>query len=480
MISVSDEKIPKVIIEKIINTGKRLTPEAEKYLFNNIPKDLDFFLYYISKISDLFITKEHLIKIFEKLQEKEKISLEPDIKIIFQPNIQQMNDNMKSLISYFRNRYEVIGIDILKDYGIRDITNLSKLSPGEHYIVGLISHKHITRDQVFIEIEDTTAKRKIYASSRDTHLIRLLTSIPLDSVICAYIRMRPNRAPVLVDIFLPKIKPSPEHPEDDIYVMVLSDLHIGSNEFLYDEFYRLVDILNGKVDDYNLQSIIRRTIYIVIAGDIVDGVGVYPGQDKDLLITDPREQYREAYKILSKIDHKKRILITPGNHDITRKALPRPPINNNYAKEFYDDDRFIMLSDPAYISLNGVKLYIFHGDFLNDIYATIPGVTQQNVTNAMEILLRVRHIAPTYGMQTKIILSEKDQLIIPKDLNIFLAGHVHIFDAKHVNDNMLIVNSGTWQKQTEYQKEMGLNPTPGIAALINLKNLKTSLIKLID
>ena len=35
-----------------------------------------------------------------------------------------------------------------------------------------------------------------------------------------------------------------------------------------------------------------------------------------------------------------------------------------------------------------------------------------------------------------------------------------------------IVNSGAWQEQTEYQREMGHTPNPGIAPIIDLQSFK--------
>jgi len=50
-------------------------------------------------------------------------------------------------------------------------------------------------------------------------------------------------------------------------------------------------------------------------------------------------------------------------------------------------------------------------------------------------------------------------------------GHVHIvgFDMYR---GVLLLNSGTWQKQTPFQASVGLTPTPGLAVIVNLKTFK--------
>jgi len=37
---------------------------------------------------------------------------------------------------------------------------------------------------------------------------------------------------------------------------------------------------------------------------------------------------------------------------------------------------------------------------------------------------------------------------------------------------VLMLNSGTWQSQTPFQASVGINPTPGIAIIVNLNNFK--------
>jgi DNA polymerase II small subunit len=40
-----------------------------------------------------------------------------------------------------------------------------------------------------------------------------------------------------------------------------------------------------------------------------------------------------------------------------------------------------------------------------------------------------------------------------------------------------VINAGTWQDQTEYQKKLNIKPTPGCAALLDLKRLNVNMLK---
>jgi len=48
---------------------------------------------------------------------------------------------------------------------------------------------------------------------------------------------------------------------------------------------------------------------------------------------------------------------------------------------------------------------------------------------------------------------------------------VHAFDVSNYRGTLL-VNSGTWQSQTSFQANMGLEPTPSIIPIVNLSNLQ--------
>jgi DNA polymerase II small subunit len=89
----------------------------------------------------------------------------------------------------------------------------------------------------------------------------------------------------------------------------------------------------------------------------------------------------------------------------------------------------------------------------------------------MKLLLQCRHLAPIYGQRTPIAAEPRDFLVIDRVPDIFHAGHVHV-QAHEKYRGVLIVNSGAWQKQTEYQSKMGLEPTPGIIPVVNLQTLQ--------
>jgi len=213
--------------------------------------------------------------------------------------------------------------------------------------------------------------------------------------------------------------------------------------------------------------------YVVIAGDLVDGIGVYPGQVKELVIKDIYEQYRVASKFIEQIPDYIELIIIPGNHDAARKALPQPALPRNYAEPLYEARRMHSLGNPCTVSLHGVELLLYHGRSLDDVAAVVPNVSLQTPDKAMKLLLQSRHLAPIYGERTPIAPEKRDFMVIERVPDVFHAGHVHVLKCD-VYRGILIVNSGAWQKQTEYQKKMGLAPTPGIVPIVNLQTLQVT------
>jgi DNA polymerase II small subunit len=55
--------------------------------------------------------------------------------------------------------------------------------------------------------------------------------------------------------------------------------------------------------------------------------------------------------------------------------------------------------------------------------------------------------------------------------DVMHSGHVHTFGELNYRGTLL-VNSGTWQAQTSFQSNMGLEPTPSIIPVIDLSTLK--------
>ena len=61
-------------------------------------------------------------------------------------------------------------------------------------------------------------------------------------------------------------------------------------------------------------------------------------------------------------------------------------------------------------------------------------------------------------------------MVIEPVPEVLHTGHVHIMGVTEYR-GVLCVNSGTWQSQTSFQKQMNITPTPAKAVLLDLQTL---------
>lgn len=262
----------------------------------------------------------------------------------------------------------------------------------------------------------------------------------------------------------------PNKSKDPLSIALISDTHIGSKEFEEKLWNRFTALLNGKIGNKNQRERAGKIKYLIINGDLVDGIGVYPNQKDDLIISDIFEQYKKATEILSEIPDYIKIFYSSGNHEPVRNALPRPAVPKKYSKELRNNG-VKCIGNPSVVQTHNVNTLVFHGDSIIDINMLIPGLENNKPVETMKELLKCRHLAPIYGKKTQIAPTNKDWLVIDKIPDIFHTGHLHINGMGSYN-KILLTNSGCFQSQTDYMKSLGIQPTPGILSIVDLDTLK--------
>ena len=408
------------------------------------------------------------------------------LEIVVDPSEQlSSGGSIENFVEYIRDRYARLE-RILKRR--MDVQGAMSISEGinaprgsDVKVIGMITQKRERGRSIFMEIEDREASTSVLVPlTIDRDKFQRAQGALLDQVICVVGRKPRDDLIVASDIInpdIPEIKPNMAFEE--VHAALLSDLHVGSREFLEEVFERFLLWLKGGVGNGRQKYIAGRVKYVVIAGDLVDGIGVYPSQEEELKITDIYEQYKATARLIEKIPEYIEVIIIPGNHDATRQALPQPAIMRKYAEPIYECRKVRMLGDPSWVKLHDVEFLLYHGRSLDDVVGAVPGVMYRNlqktVGRAMEQLLKVRHLAPMYGQKTPIAAEKRDWLVIDRVPDIFHAGHVHVEGYKRYRGR-LIVNSGTFQGQTAFMKKMGLMPTPGIVPIVNLQNFEVNQI----
>ncbi|MBT3691212.1 DNA-directed DNA polymerase II small subunit [Candidatus Woesearchaeota archaeon] len=492
----------KPIIKLFLDKGYLITPdiieksEMEINFFENNLKN--------NESGELLIFNENMLK--ELLKKKDKLMVKEEklvdeieiekkgIKIIdsydkiygklsvqnFTMHYQKRYDHLKRIL---QSRNELLAL-----LSINRI--LSKKDRESVSTIGMVFEKNYTKNNnLILNIEDNTGNINVLINNNKKELFEKAKDIVLDETIG--IKGANGDKIIFADeIFFPDIsqnEPIKKSPNEE-YLAVISDLHIGSELFLEEEFLRFIEWINGKSGNKDQKEISQKIKYLLVVGDIVDGVGIYPNQDDEQNIPDIVLQYDKAAELLKLIRKDVNIIICPGNHDAVRLAEPQPILDKNTAKSLYGIDNIFLVSNPSSVnigadeSFEGFEVLLYHGYSYDDYSANVEsirfsGATVSDRTNmVMKFLLQKRHLAPTHGSSLFIPDSDADDLIIKNVPDFFVSGHIHKANVTQYGKVTKIAGS-CWQSITPFQIKVGHSPEPGRVPIINLKTRDTKILK---
>ena len=468
-------------VKKEVDTPKEITKTPEtpkdaetqtppkKASIDDLKKESDTPEKYINKeiLEASETIKDEKIK-FKRNQQKTNVTY--DFKIIQDTSKKSYTSGeLENLISYFKSRYEKLANILSKRPELRNYTKVADIDDSQENLSLILMVREIRTSKnghKIIEFEDDTGTISILFSHNNEELFAEAEKLVKDEVVGVIANKSDDKGFAFgQQIIDPGVLRIPDK-EMDFGIVFLSDVHIGSLTFLEDAFQRFIDWINCEFGSEEQRRIAEDVKYLVIGGDIVDGIGVYPNQDKELAIKDITEQYNEAARLLGNIRSDIKIIIAPGNHDASRVAEPQPAVPEEYAKALYELDNVEFISNPGVVSLDGINVLIYHGRSFDDLVMAVKEFTHERNDLLMEELLKKRHLAPIYGERTPLASELEDYLVIDEVPDIFHTGHVHINTYRKFKGNPLI-NSGTFQTQTEFQKIYNIEPTPAEVPVIH-------------
>ena len=465
-----DEEISSAV-SYALNKGFQIHPDALEILHKIDVKELGQIIKDVvkekTKQKQFLINEEDFeiylgIKDDEEHQVEFEILSDPTEKITSAEGV----EGYGALFASRFNKLRQIMSDRPESKKVKDIESVKSITKNddELYVWGLVTDRKSDRNITKITVEDPTSSMEIVVFEGD--LKDAADTLLMDQFAMFKIVPAKNGGFFVKDIILPDI---PEHTTNrsktETYAVFLSDLHVGSKFFMEEELSEFIKWISSA------DPIARKIRFVVIGGDLIDGVGVFPGQDKVLDQLTTEDQLQKTFEVLDKIPKHIKVFLISGNHDAGRKALPQPAIPKMYNSELWDRENFFMLGNPSMVSLNGVKVLMYHGQSIDDVVRTTPGVSYDKPAAVMRHFLKARHMSPIYGSRTPIAPETEDMMVIDDVPDIFHSGHVH-FVGLDMYKGVLIVNSGAWQRQTDFQESVGITPTPGMAIIVNLQTMK--------
>ncbi len=408
--------------------------------------------------------------------------IESRISIIEDPTAKlSSNGTIEDYLTYFRDRFRRTERLLRQRIDVKAATSLAEAlkSPPRTKlkIICMVTEKREAKKRMILLVEDLQANATVLVpQNASEELHRKAETLLPDQVVCLEVTKTRGSLFIAEDIIFPEIGQKPQHKSPElVYAVLTSDMHVGSVKFQREAFNRFTLWLNGMYGNEKMKEIASHVKYVLIAGDIVDGVGIYPNQIKELAVRDVHKQYRLAAKFIEQIPDYIEVIVIPGNHDAPRKALPQPAISNDFLETLQESRNVHSLGNPCAISLHNVEVLMYHGRSLDDVISTVPGIDHTHPEKAMKLLLQSRHLAPLYGGKTMLSPENRDFLVVERVPDIFHAGHIHVLGYCNYR-GVLAVNSGGWQEQTGYMHRLGLVPTPGKVPVVNLQTLEITVL----
>jgi DNA polymerase II small subunit len=379
--------------------------------------------------------------------------------------------SIDNFTQYFRDRFRIIRRIIKGNVEMGLPSKITGIQPAdkEAKVIGMVMDVNKTKNgHIGITIEDDTGELFVLIH-KDSELIG--ETILKDEVLGFVGKLSsgargqggPDRKSAMfipTAIFWPRIPMARElrRSAEDMEVVFMSDIHAGSSHFLPDAWAGFIQWINSPEAS--------KVKYIVVAGDMVDGIGIYPNQEDELLILDINKQFEELARLMEPIPKRITVLMQPGNHDPVRPAEPQPAIAEKFRKYFGPNYKFI--GNPCYFSIAGVEILSYHGKSIDDLVGSIPGIKYQDPIPPMQEMLKRRLLAISYGGKTPLAPEARDYMAINPVPDILVTGHVHR-TAVHRESGITLINASAWQSQTPFQKMHNFHPDPGKIIVTNLK-----------
>ncbi len=462
---------------KLIEKGVLISPELlEKEINEEILKKIE------QKYGeDLEYLDEKIIKDFEQEKEEEhKVKItksydkEPK-KRTFQDFVSIFNLRFKNISQMLKNRQEM--------QGVTSISRINNKNNNERITtIAMIQDKNITKNNsIVLKLEDTTGTINaiIKENENNKELYKTANDLVLDEIV-GINGVVINKAIFVEKIIFPDIPLSKElkKQKEEEYLVLLGDTHFGSKHFMREEFTKFIHWINGDLGNEEQKNMAQKTKYLILTGDIVEGVGIYPGQEEDLEILDIKEQYEDAAKWLKQIPERIKIVVMSGNHDAGRLSEPQERPFKDMAKAIWDMPNVLLVSNPAYVNIGskenfpGFDLLLYHGGSLIYYSENIPSIReaggQKRSDLIMKFMLQRRHLAPTHKSTLYLPDPEEDFLLIDIVPDFFVTGHIHRSSVANYR-NVTMINASCWTETTDDQIKRGLEPLPARLPIVNLR-----------
>lgn len=435
--------------------------------------------------TNLFLSNLEIIlekKVEVKREESREISTS-SLKVLSAPKFSAKKVDVQDFVKHFRFRYEQIQ-NILKEKNLENLKSLRRIGTDREssFVIVMILDKRTTKNgNLIFEVEDLTGSSRILINQNREEVYTKAKEILVDEVVAFKVSGTTEMLFANDVIFPESSLPEKKKFSEEEYAVFTSDLHVGSTMFLEENFMRFLKWLNCEEGTEEQRRIAEKIKYLFLCGDNVDGVGVYPGQEKFLSILDMKEQYKKLVEYLNMIRKDIKIVLCPGQHDAVWVGEPQPVVEESWSDGLHKIENLTLTPNPCMVEIDGgFKVLMYHGASMHGIIEEIPEIRlkygHNSPTRVAKEFLKRRHLSPMHGACDYIPTEKKDNLVIDIVPDILVTGDQHRPEVANHN-NILMIACSCWQSRTPFEEKVGNNPDP---CKVPIFNLKTREVKIID
>ncbi|MFH1376492.1 MAG: DNA-directed DNA polymerase II small subunit [Candidatus Woesearchaeota archaeon] len=431
-----------------------------------------------------------------ELEEEKSECVESSVIVLKQYKDEIKEREVQDFVQYYKIRYGFLSKILKQRIELKDVISINRLKnkfeKDKVSLIGLVSKIEKTKNNnVMVTLEDFTGIIKVLINNNKKELYDLAQYLVHDEVIGITGNIG-NNIVFVNELFYPDVPigESIKKCDDDVHAVFISDFHVGSKYFLEEPLFRFIRWINMETGTHEQKEVAKKIKYLIIAGDLVEGIGIYPGQMDDLIISDIYDQYNKFAEYIKLIRKDIQIIVCPGNHDASRLAEPQPLLDKEMTKSLWEIPNVTVVTNPSWVNIHsskdfsGFDVLIYHG-FSYDYYADkveairlqCPEVSKR-YEQVMKLLLKKRHLAPSHESTLTIPDPKQDFLIIEKVPDFFISGHVHNVSVLQYGKTTNII-SGSWISQTPYQDKFGHVCQPGRVPVVNLKTREAKVMKFV-
>jgi DNA polymerase II small subunit len=471
------------MFNELSKRGVRLTVEAEDLLKSNHSEQL---LQKLLLLDKPLLSKEDIEKLIAPKEPPKVEVRKTDFRPVAKEYEARIEVNHKrdvtgksrtkgevdNFVAYFRNRFQRIS-RFLRGTGTTahvELAEVRKHLNEKVRIIVLVSNRQETKKgNLLFEVEDMTGSFKVVVSSSryNEKTMEKARSVLRDDVVAI-------TGKVLEPYLIAEEIEWPDMPvirekkrsEVDVAAAYISDIHFGSRYFLSKHLKSFTEWLHGRGGARELAGKVK---YVLIAGDVVDGIGIYPNQHRELVVKDIYEQYKMFDDFVESLPDYVEVIVAPGNHDAVRRGEPQPALGSDLISS-----KVTSVGNPSNVSVEGIKHLIYHGTSIDSMITNLPNASYMHPEKVMIEYLKRRHLSPIYGGNL-IIPENIDYMVIDEPPDVLHCGHVHKNGHTKYRETV-VINSGTFQDRTDFQVRQGHVPTPALVPVYEMKQGRLHII----